>query len=142
MGAQCSSVSVVTVTLLCLLSPERGICTLLFPWGPICVCQQCPETSLAKQEGTSCVIWGCLIVVGYRWQKEISKRSRLLTYPLPEDKGINCYCPKKLIYPFPAQLTCEEDEYRVSTGMARGRESPSAQHSFLTPSLVPAFPIL
>lgn len=57
---------VVTVTLLCLLSPEKGICTLLFPWGQICACQQCPGTSLAKQEGTSCVIWGCLTVAGCR----------------------------------------------------------------------------
>lgn len=69
--------------------PGKEICTLLFPWGPICVCQQCPGASLAKQEGTSCAIWGCLMVAGCREQKEISKRSGLLSYPLPEDKGIN-----------------------------------------------------
>lgn len=59
-------------------------------------------------------------MAGYRWQREISKR-RLFSYPLPEDKGINCCCPNKLIYPFPAQLMCEEDEYWISSymGMAK-----------------------
>lgn len=41
---------------------------------------------------------------------------------------------------------CEEDECGVSIyyykGMVRGRESSSPQYSFLTPSLVPALPIL
>lgn len=67
--------------------------------GPVCVChnrQQWPWASLAKEEeGSSCVIRGYLMAVGYSLQREITE-SRWLIYPLPENTGINCCCPNRL----------------------------------------------
>lgn len=73
-------------------------------------------------------------MAGYSPQREVTKRSRLPIYPLPEDTGINCCHPNRFIYVPPEQLCdCEEDEYGVDSykGMARRKESPSPKYSCL-----------
>lgn len=88
------------------------------------------------------------MVAGYTLQREITKRSRLLIYPLPEDTGINCCCTNRLTYLFPEQL------YVALRKMSMGsvvtitsgwqEEENVLLHSTPAslPGLVPALPLL